>query len=313
VLRHRLKTTDAANVLLLKQTLDCFDGGDRPDLELCHETLRRLRGSLPRLFQTLLALRPLQTTGRLDDNLQKLLDNRADDFKLTSLAKAPASLHRRSHWLGAHAYATGITAAACLSEDECAHALLTRLEHFAQARRMGASLATDLMGVGNLARVLHRDDAWRGADGNTLPGHDIGTLDERHELLWARHAREIVFRRQDRDRQATFALDPATGFRDIRLVVHRRRSVELLPRLNEPHALDAFKRGTIVHPDRAWVRVDRLDAAAVDRDLQAAGILSEVGRRLSHAFDCPLGQGGAAKLLTAGLDYEPLLGCDRML
>lgn len=315
VLRHRDRSASTPNVWLLEQTLASLEAGERRDLELCHETLRRRRDSEAETFARLLSQVPLREKGLLDETLRKLLEKYAAAFALAPDARDPRQLLLRSHWLGAPAYAQGITAAACLSEDECGQALLSRLEHFAQGRRMGATLEGSLMGVANLARPWTKAGSLRRADGVEQPGlTQLHGLDERHELLWGRHAREIVFRRRERDRQATFALDPATGFQTIRLVVQRSRSeVALLPRGNEPHAPDGDPLGAIAAPGLGWVPLDDLAPSGAEQRLLSAGITSSTGRKLSHAFDCPLGPGGQAKLLTAALNYEPLLGCEGLL
>jgi hypothetical protein len=94
------------------------------------------------------------------------------------------------------------------------------------------------------------------------------------------------------------------GFDGVRAVAATQRCGAIVPREHRGHTLPEYREqlecGRL---DRrvSWVsvRVGHLDTVAVDRQLQVAGIVFEVERRLSPAFNGPLGKGGVAKLLTS--------------
>lgn len=192
-----------------------------------------------------------------------------------------------SSYLPADFYEEGIAADSCLLATRCDRAPLSMLEHAASARRMNAS---------------HE----------VYPRLSLRTMLEpkkgqAHELLWARHARDVVFRRENGARtQFTLQFGPE-GLRVVVLGKNRTGNVQVLQR----EAAQSVSGTRLSNPERAFVRLDEVGVAELRAEFARYGFQQSQEQLLALSFEARI---APTEALTAELDYDPLLGaCEKVI
>jgi CRISPR-associated endonuclease/helicase Cas3 len=285
VLRHRSKQPIQPNVALLTKELKALEKSGKNPLELAFEPLR---------FDK--SLGEVATFDRLVAPANKYFASEWSSFLKAGLPlfktfPSPA-VEDRSLWFPASLFSTGVHAGPCLSAAYAQRAILTELEHFAQAKRMGSAKPAK-------CRLTVRDIVGTAsADKGRLPAG---------ELLWRRHAEEVQFRRSTAE-MAQMTLDPRYGYERMTVITRTPEGrVEMKPRVS---ATD-WKGGTALqNPQRSLVRLDLLTDADISAELAKAGASDTISKVLSHSFEIYL---SADHQLTGFVDFDPLLGADTSL
>lgn len=267
-----------------------------PNFVILERTLRSAFSTTPAMYDFPVAREPIEQSRRLwtalDDRDARTVNRVWDALQGAQLVPAAPragwQMDKASSYLPETFYSDGIAADACLLATQCAQAPLSMLEHAASARRMSAP------------REKYPTLSLR----TMLEPQGVG---EPHELLWARHARAVVFRREEGVR-TQFALQATPeGMRVVILGKDREGNVHAQQR--DP--MQEVNGTRLPNPQRAFVRLDLVDAARIRKELDQHGFDQPHEQLLALSFEARIDPDDA---MTAELDYDPLLGaCEKVV
>lgn len=261
-----------------------------PNFVILERTLRSAFATTPARYDFPVAREPLGR-GRelwvaLDDQDTGTAGQVWDALHKAGHVPAPPrpgwQMTRASSYLPKRFHEEGIAADACLLATQCEHAPLSMLEHVAAARRMSAPR-------------------------EKYPSLSLRTMlesrgpDTPHELLWARHARDVVFRREEGAR-TQFALELRRDGLGL-VAVGKNRMGRVCALQRDP--VRVFTATRLPHPERAFVRLDLVDIGTLQTQFVRRGFVTPREQLLALSFEARI---DPAQALTAELDYDPLLG-----